>query len=93
MTTATTGSNKLVYERGYHLRGKVKWWHSEKGYGFLRCQSPDNPEVTLEVFVHYKDVKTQGRRDLIDGQEVEFEIVSAPKGPRAQNVRPVESAD
>ena len=71
------------------MRGKVKWWHADKGFGFLICEHPENPNVQLEVFVHYRDIIGQGRRNLTDGQEVDFEIISAPKGPRAQQVRPV----
>lgn len=60
--------------------GKVKWFSSEKGYGFL--EQEDGPDV----FVHYSAVEGSGFRSLNEGEEVEFDVIEEPKGPKAQNV-------
>ncbi|RMG55483.1 MAG: cold shock domain-containing protein [Gammaproteobacteria bacterium] len=68
---------------GERLRGKVKWFNARKGYGFILL--PDGKEL----FVHYREIQGQGRRNLNDGQEVEFSIGQGRKGPEARNVRPL----
>ena len=64
-------------------QGKVKWFNSDKGYGFI---APD--DGTPDVFVHHSAIATSGYRELRDGQKVEFEVTQGQKGPQAQNVRP-----
>jgi len=60
--------------------GKVKWFNSEKGYGFLAQENgPD-------VFVHYSAIQGGGYRTLTEGQSVEFSIEQGPKGLQASNV-------
>lgn len=60
--------------------GKVKWFNSEKGYGFLAQENgPD-------VFVHYSAIQGGGYRTLSEGQTVEFSIEQGPKGLQASNV-------
>jgi cold shock protein len=64
--------------------GKVKWFNSAKGYGFLgRDDGPD-------VFVHHSAILGDGYRTLKEGDSVEFEIVQGPKGFQAANVRKVD---
>jgi CspA family cold shock protein len=64
------------------LTGTVKWFNSEKGYGFIeREEGPD-------VFVHYTAIQAEGFRTLFQGQEVEFTIEEGPKGPQAASVVP-----
>ena len=56
-------------------QGTVKWFNSEKGYGFIAVDGgPD-------VFVHFSEITGPGYRTLEDGQRVEFEIVQGQKGP------------
>ncbi len=64
-----------------HL-GTVKWFSSEKGYGFIARQ--DGPDL----FVHQSDIQATGFRSLEEGQQVEFEIGQGPKGPKATHVTP-----
>jgi CspA family cold shock protein len=64
-------------------QGTVKWFNSEKGYGFIEQEGgPD-------LFVHYSAIVGSGYRSLEDGQSVEFEVVQGPKGPQADQVRRV----
>ena len=60
--------------------GKVKWFDSKKGYGFILT------EEGREVFVHYTGIVADGFRALTEGQNVEFEIGSNEKGVQAVNV-------
>ena len=72
---------------GWIVTGKVKWWSSSKGYGF--CIADDGPNATpmSEVFVHYKEILGDGRKDLTEGQRLEFNVRHTTKGPRATDVR------
>ncbi len=60
--------------------GKVKWFNSRKGYGFIEVEGSD------EVFVHYTAIQGEGYRTLKDGEEVSFEITDGSKGFQASNV-------
>lgn len=66
------------------LRGRVKWYNDEKGYGFI---TPDDT-AKKDHFVHHSAVKerTPGRPRLEDGQSVEFDSEADTKGPKATNV-------
>jgi CspA family cold shock protein len=61
-------------------RGKVKWFNSSKGYGFIAQDQGG------DVFVHFSAIQGDGFKTLDEGQEVEFEIVNGPKGLQASNV-------
>ena len=62
--------------------GTVKWFSSEKGFGFI------TQEEGPDVFVHFSAIQGDGYRNLEENQKVEFDVVSGPKGPQAANVRP-----
>jgi len=64
--------------------GTVKWFNAEKGYGFI---TPD--DGGKDLFVHHSEIQTSGYRELADGQKVEFQAVSGPKGPQASAVHPL----
>ncbi len=64
--------------------GTVKWFNSEKGFGFIEQDGGG-----ADVFVHYSAISGGGYRELQEGQKVEFEVVQAQKGPQAENVRPL----
>ncbi len=63
------------------MKGTVKWFSAEKGWGFIAH------EDGKDVFVHYTAIEGAGFKTLEEGQEVEFEIVDGPKGPQAADVR------
>ncbi|MGF1428788.1 cold-shock protein [Kitasatospora sp. LaBMicrA B282] len=62
--------------------GTVKWFNSEKGFGFIE-QAEGGPDV----FAHYSNITAQGFRELVEGQHVEFDVTQSPKGPQAENIR------
>jgi len=64
------------------LTGRVKWFNAKKGYGFI---VPD--DGSEELFVHYSDIEIDGFKTLRQGEEVTFEKVDSPKGPKAVKVR------
>jgi cold shock protein len=63
--------------------GTVKWFNSEKGYGFI-AQSDGE-----DVFVHHSAIVMNGYRSLEEGQAVEFDVKDGPKGLQAVDVKPV----
>ena len=62
------------------MKGTVKWFNSEKGFGFL------SGEGEQDVFVHFTAITGEGFKNLEEGQEVEFEVVEGPRGLQAANV-------
>ncbi|PAT02477.1 cold-shock protein [Candidatus Izimaplasma bacterium ZiA1] len=62
------------------MTGKVKWFNSEKGYGFVTAEDGS------DIFVHFTAITGDGFKTLDEGQEVEFEVVEGNRGPQAANV-------
>ncbi|MGX7827198.1 cold-shock protein [Actinokineospora sp. 24-640] len=62
-------------------QGTVKWFNSEKGYGFI---SPE--DGSADVFVHYSEIQANGFRTLEENQKVRYEIGQGSKGPQATGV-------
>jgi len=63
------------------IKGKVKWFDKRKGFGFIESEADPN------IFVHYSAIIGRGYRGLQEGDEVEFEIETTPKGPAARAVK------
>lgn len=61
-------------------RGTVKWFNDSKGFGFI------TKEDGGDIFVHYTAIQDDGFKSLSEGQQVTFEVVDGPKGPKAVNV-------
>jgi CspA family cold shock protein len=64
--------------------GIVKWFDDKKGFGFI---SRDRGK---DVFVHFSAILSEGRRSLVEGEAVEFEVIQGPKGLQADQVRKLE---
>jgi CspA family cold shock protein len=63
--------------------GTVKWFSSEKGFGFI---TPD--DGTKDLFVHHTGIDSDGYRSLDEGSKVTFDTEAGDKGPKAVNVKP-----
>ncbi|MDH3707287.1 MAG: cold-shock protein [Acidimicrobiia bacterium] len=61
--------------------GTVKFFNDQKGFGFISREDGD------DLFIHYSNIVGSGRRTLLDGQRVEFEVGEGRKGPEATNVQ------
>jgi CspA family cold shock protein len=66
-------------------KGKVKWFNSKKGYGFITS------EDGKEIFVHFSSIQGEGHKTLREGDEVKFEITQGEKGEQATKVVKVSS--
>jgi len=65
------------------VKGKVKWFDSKKGYGFITGEDGN------DVFVHFSAIQMDGYKKLEEDQDVEFEVVKGDKGPQASRVIPL----
>lgn len=70
----------FLFYSGGTMKGTVKWFNKQKGYGFI------NDESGKDVFVHYSGINMEGYKNLEEGQAVEFEVTNGEKGPQATNV-------
>jgi len=61
-------------------QGSVKWFNNEKGFGFI------SRDAGADVFVHHTAIQGNGFKSLEEGDSVEFDVTSGPKGLQAQNV-------
>lgn len=61
-------------------KGTVKWFNSEKGYGFISQADGD------DVFVHFSAIQGDGFKTLEEGQKVSFDVAEGPRGKQAENV-------
>ena len=62
------------------MTGTVKWFNSEKGYGFITSNEGE------DIFAHYSAIQSEGFKTLNEGDKVEFEVTEGDRGPQAVNV-------
>ena len=76
------------------MKAVTKWWNDNKGYGFVTIAPEDAPEEyshlvdagTLDLFTHFSAIEGDGFKTLREGEIVEVEIATGPKGPQAIKV-------
>jgi CspA family cold shock protein len=75
--------SRLAKRRSASMRitGTVKWFNDQKGFGFV---TPE--DGSKDCFVHHSAIQAEGFKTLAEGARVEFDVVSGPKGPAAENV-------
>jgi len=66
-------------------KGTVKWFSTDKGYGFIRRETGD------EIFVHHTDIDVEGYASLKNGETVEFDVFESDRGPKARNLVPLDA--
>lgn len=71
---------KLTKSNKSRETGTVKWFNTNKGFGFITRDNGD------DVFVHFRSIRGQGHRTLIEGQRVEFNVTKGEKGLQAEDV-------
>ena len=67
------------------LTGKIKWYNSKKGYGFI-----ERDDKEKDAFVHASACKAAGMRYLNENDKIEFEMEEGPKGPSAVNLKKID---
>ncbi len=72
--------NTHIFLEVLAMKGTVKWFNNQKGYGFI------SDEQGNDVFVHYSGLNMEGFKSLEEGASVEFDVTDGAKGPQATNV-------
>ena len=62
------------------MKGSVKWFNAEKGFGFITTEEGE------DVFAHFSQIQKEGFKTLNEGEEVEFDVVEGEKGLQAENI-------
>ncbi len=65
--------------------GTVKWFNDSKGFGFITPEAGGD-----DLFAHFSAIQASGFKTLREGQRVNFDVTSGPKGQQASNIRPLD---
>ena len=65
--------------------GTVKWFNDSKGFGFITPEAGGD-----DLFAHFSAIQSSGVKTLREGQRVNFDVTSGPKGQQASNIRPID---
>lgn len=74
----------LLEGKVFRMRGKVKWFNNEKGYGFIEYEDLE------DIFVHYSAIVKEGYKTLKEGELVDFNLIETVKGLQAIDVSAVQ---
>ena len=77
-------TNKIQININTIMKGTVKWFNSEKRFGFIQSEEGN------DIFVHYSGIAKNNLVELTEGQKVTFEIIEGKRGPQAIEVKVVE---
>lgn len=80
LRTASPKSAPLSHDLSDRETGTVKWFNTSKGFGFISRDSGD------DIFVHFRAIRGEGHRVLVEGQRVEFTVMDRDKGLQAEDV-------
>ncbi|MEF9900554.1 MAG: cold-shock protein [Pseudomonas sp.] len=80
LKTGSTRSQAAQYDMTNRDTGTVKWFNTSKGFGFISRDSGD------DIFVHFRAIRGEGHRVLVEGQRVEFSVMNRDKGLQAEDV-------
>ena len=72
--------SSIVRKGGNTMNGVVKWFNSEKGYGFITTEEGN------DVFAHFSQIQVEGFKSLNEGENVEFGIESGDRGDQAVDI-------
>ena len=77
---SSPASSSQSYDMTNRDTGTVKWFNTSKGFGFISRDSGD------DIFVHFRAIRGEGHRVLVEGQRVEFSVMNRDKGLQAEDV-------
>ncbi|MEE1867395.1 MULTISPECIES: cold-shock protein [Pseudomonas] len=80
LKTGSARSQAPQYDMTNRDTGTVKWFNTSKGFGFISRDSGD------DIFVHFRAIRGEGHRVLVEGQRVEFSVMNRDKGLQAEDV-------
>ncbi|MDE1167141.1 MAG: cold-shock protein [Pseudomonas sp.] len=78
--SSPTSAPSASYDMSNRDTGTVKWFNTSKGFGFISRDSGD------DIFVHFRAIRGEGHRVLVEGQRVEFSVMNRDKGLQAEDV-------